>query len=340
MKKSLIYILAITTALFSCSKSSLEQEGGLLSDIPVIFSPTADWPTIVQSNAANNPTKGLINNATDLRQYGISLLSTASIGENTNTVFNNTKLQYTNSAWNYGTVQYWIPGAEYKFAAFAPYAGNTGESGNISNGEVSITGSTTAPAITIENYITGKVSSGSEQFDARNEDLLFADYVRDNTSSNDYSAVPLQFNHLLSCITFNIRNTTNNDIIGIDNIRLTGLKYKGTINITLNSATLTPSNEPVGSSETYFEGADRPATGETSPFLPKGMSENDFKPLFECEYLTVFPQSLYGTNANLEFTVIYSGSSSKNFTLNLGNVESISSWAIGKKYKYNILITS
>ncbi len=332
--------MAITTALFSCSKSSLEQEGGLLSDIPVIFSPTADWPTIVQGDATNNRTKGLINDATDLQQYGISLFAAATQEENTYPVFYNEELKFNNGAWNYDITKYWIPGAKYTFAAFAPYASNTRASKNISNGTVSTTGTGTAPAITIANYISGKDSTGSPQFDARSEDLLFATHLRDNTSSNDYSAVPLQFNHLLSCLTFYIRNATNNDIESVYDIKLTGLKYKGTINISLSDATINATEDVVGTSDTYFAGSDRPVTGESTPFLPKGMSEKDYKYLFECNDLTVIPQIVYGKDITVKFTIRYTSGSTVTYTGNLGNIDNIASWDKGKKYRYNITISS
>ena len=330
--------MAITTALVSCSKD-LEQDGGLLST-PLVFSPTTEWPEMEKGKASGNGTKALINSANDLQDYGISLFATATKGGDTYPVFNNDELKFTDGAWNYDLTKYWIPGAKYSFAAFAPYAGTTNTGKKISNGAVSSTGTATAPAITIENYITGKVSTGSPQFDARSEDLLFATYTRDNTSGSDYSAVPLQFNHLLSCITFYIRNATSNDIESVYNIKLLGLKYKGTINLNLTNATINATEDVVGESDTYFTGSNRPTTEESTPFLPKGMSENDYNYLFDCNNLTVLPQTVYGKNIRIEFTIKYTSGTTAKYSGNLSNIDDVTSWDKGKKYRYNITISS
>ena len=311
---------------------------------PLLFSPTADWPTMETSKSTGGGTKGLVNSATDLQQYGISLLSVATQGSITYPVFNNSMLYYnnTNSAWNYDITKYWIPGAKYNFAAFAPYASasETADSKNISNGTVSVAGTEQAPVITISNYNTGKETTGNKIFDARNEDLLFATHTRDNTSGSDYSAVPLQFNHLLSCLSFYIRNTTSNDIERVYDIKLSGLKYIGDINISLSDATVNATEDIVSTSDTYFAGTNRPATGESTPFLPKGMSESEYKFLFDCNELTVLPQTVYGKNINIKFTIEYKSGSPVEYTGNLGNIDNISSWDKGKKYKYNITISS
>lgn len=338
MKKSLIYILAITTALVSCSKD-LEQDGGL-SSTPLVFSPTTEWPEMETGKASGNETKALINSANDLQEYGISLFASATKGENTYLVFNNDELKFTNGTWNYDLTKYWIPGAKYTFAAFAPYAGTTSTGKKISNGTVSSTGTATAPVITIENYISGKVSTSSHQFDARSEDLLFATQTRDNSSKSDYSAVPLQFNHLLSCITFYIRNATSNDIESVSNIKLLGLKFKGTIKLNLTNTTINATDDVVVESDTYFTGSERPLTGESSPFLPRGMSESDYKFLFDCDNLTVLPQTVYGKDISIKFTIKYTSGTIENYTGNLGNIDNLTSWDRGKKYRYNITISS
>lgn len=328
--------------LLSCSKSSLEQEGGLLSEIPLVFSPTAGWPEIVNGSAAGagSGTKTLITNAAELQQYGISLFATASKDANTYAVFNNDLLKYSNStsAWNYDITKYWIPGARYSFTAFAPYAGNVGTAGNISNGTVTQTGTATGPSISITGYNSGRVTSGAP-FDARCEDLLFASHIRDNTTGSDYSSVPLHFNHLLSCLSFKIRNATSTDIVAVENISLTGLQYKANINVSNITAAVIPTAETVGESEGFFAGNNLTGTAE-NPFLPKGMSEEQSKDLFDCTDLTALPQTIYGKEIKIKFTVRYSNSSSTDYTGNLGSIDAIASWEMGKKYKYNITISS
>lgn len=350
------------TGLLSCSMS-LEQDGGLVSDMPLVFSPTADWPQMGNGNLSGSGTrsgngtgngtgtgamtKALVESAEDLKQYGISLFATATKGGNTYPVFNNDNLKFTDGSWNYDITKYWIPGASYSFAAFAPYAGTAGQGVKLSNGTVTVSANPTAPSITIENYISGK--DDDDGFDARCEDLLFAAYTRDNTDTSDYSAVPLKFEHLLSCITFYIRNATNNDIASIDNIKLGGLEYKCTINVSPNATYIVPiALEQSEDSSPYFTGDDRLLTGETSPFLPKGMSEQQAKPLFDCTYLTVIPQNTFGKNDsgdNINITLSFRvhntpGDAGVEYTGNLSNIDNITEWEAGKKYRYNITISS
>ena len=366
MKHRLLYIfiLAMMSILLSCSKSSLEQEGGLLSETPLAFSPTAGWPEIANGSAAGagdgsgngigtgtgagSGTKALITSASELQQYGISLFATASKDANTYVVFNNDLLKYSNSAWNYDITKYWITGAVYRFAAFAPYA-KTGEktSKTISNGTVAVTGTDSEPSITITDYITGR--PGDKTFDARSEDLVFAEVVRDNTDNNDYSTVPLNFSHLLSCVSFYVRNATNQDIESIDNIKLGGIEYKCNINIGLQGTSIV--NTPLQNSEDsspYFTGDDRPTTAESPPFLPKGMAENEFKPLFDCTSLTLLPQNISGKEIEISFTTHHTEKDDQNkdveievnYSGNLGTIEGITRWQPGKKYRYNITISS
>ena len=338
------------TGLLSCSKS-LEQDGGLVSDMPLVFSPTADWPQMGNGDLSGSGTrswngtwngtgtgavtKALVESAEDLKQYGISLFATATKDGNPYPVFNNDNLKFTSGSWNYDITKYWIPGASYSFAAFAPYAA-TGEktTNTISNGNVSVSATATAPSITIENYISGKGNG----FDARCEDLLYAAHFRDNTNEADYSAVPLQFYHLMSCITFYIRNASKEDILSVDNIRLTGLKYKGTVNVGLSTFGVQPTGDVVGESENYFAGENMSGTAQ-SPFLPKGMAEAQSKYLFDCENITVIPQILSGKNIKIKFRVNYS-SRSKEYTGDLSSIDDITSWEMGKKYRYNITISS
>lgn len=346
--RPLAVLAILVIMLLSCSKSTTDPElpPTDVSDMPLVFSPTAGWPEIANGSAAGagtgtgtgtgagSGTKALITSASELQQYRISLFATASKDANTYVVFNNDLLKYSNSAWNYDITKYWIPGASYSFTAFAPYAGNVGTAGNISNGTVTQTVTATGPSISIAGYNSGKVT-----FDARCEDLLFASHIRDNTTGSDYSAVPLHFNHLLSCLSFKIRNATSTDIETVESISLTGLQYKANINVSNITATISPTVETVGESEGFFAGINMTGTTE-NPFLPKGMSEEQFKDLFDCSDLTVIPQTIYGKEIKIKFTVRYSNGSSTDYSGNLGTIEGITRWQPGKKYRYNITISS
>lgn len=356
MLKDRLYILSISAILaallLSCSKENTGPDvpGTDETTVPLVFSPVASWPEISSAGAAGTKTNWLINNQDSLKKYGISLLANATRIEGNATavypVFKNSTLSFTGGTWNYdGPVKYWISGTDYKFTAFSPYAGNTGGERTISNGTVAVAGTDSEPYITITGYNTGRVTTGENPFDARNEDLVVATEWRDNSGSEDYSPVSLEFTHLLSCISFNIRNATNEDIVKIDNIKLEGLKYQCNININLQGGANCENIDLTAAEKTtypaYFTSDNRPASGESSPFLPKGMTEQEFKPLFDCREITVLPQSVFGNNIKVSFRIHYTeNGEGVLYEGNLGNIESLTSWIGGKKYKYNITISS
>ena len=330
MIKKLVYI-AVMALLLSCSKGGVEPllpEGE--SGVPVAFSPSADWQTV--SGAKSSGTKALIEDADDLKKYSISLLGNAVRGGETYPVFKNHELSWSSSeGWHYSPTKYWIPEANYSFAAFCPYATNDESIAvSISNGNVSVSGTDSNPVITITDYNTAHSN-------AKNEDLLFAKTVRDNRSSEDYSQVELQFEHLLSCLTFNVRNTSQDAITAVRDIALEGLLTLCDISIDLESATVTNKTD-----FSYNFGGTERNGNSTNSFLPGGMGQSDFKPLFECESLTVLPQDTYNKDIILAFTAYFGEDDTKGtpYTLNLGKIDSIRKWEKGKKYSYNISISS
>ncbi len=339
--RALIFILAV--GLLSCSKKGTEPGEEL--EIPMVFAPSVQWPQI--ANAA--PTKSLINSSSELQGYSISILANAkgkdSQGNDvTYPVFRNHRLDYEGGAWTYSPTKYWISGAKYSFSAFAPFAPTSNSAAGskkiLSNGTFNIEGTDQQPQLVITGYNTGKVS---QEVDARNEDLLLAQVTRDNTTADDFSPVSLSFKHLLSCVAFNIRNATDTDITQVTDITLLGVAYGCDITVTPDYYSIINSNEvtAAGASE-HFQSADRTAPQGESYFLPKGMSDKDFKPLFDCGELTLLPQLLYGNEGIvLKFNVYYIGSGSPvAYKLKLGDIEEIKSWSEGKKYVYNMSITS
>lgn len=342
--QSKILAVLLVVALVGCSKEEIssDKEQQDQTNIPIGVTPYVQ-NSVFKANS-------LVNAAADLQNYSISLLGAVTLNNTLSVVFNNNALSYSAGVWSYGAVKYWIKGAYYNFAAFSPYASEStvGTSGAISNGTVTYTQNDNNPAIAIQNYITGRVYNGSNLvFDARSEDLLYSRVVRDNTLKDDYSSVPLQMNHILSCLHFNVRNTTNSDITAIDNISLGGLEYKCNLNIELSGETVT--NVPLVVTEgveedsaIYFTANDISTESGEPAYLPKGMSETSYKPLYDCEYLTVLPQTVYGENILLKFTVHYGVSDTEgaSYSVNLGALESVTKWVAGKKYTYNLTISS
>ena len=325
MPNRIIYILAAATlVIFSCSKEDLEQGeiSQLESNVPIEAAPA------VQTVNDGWNTKALINSSTDLQNYSISLFGFADTGTETYPVFENDILSYS-SGWGYGAVKYWIPGAYYTFGAFCPSVANANKS--ISNGTVTYSNGT----LTISNYITGRTDS----FDARSEDLLYCFYERDNTITNNYSAVPLKMRHLLSCLEFNIRNAANYNIVKIDEIYLANLEDESTITLDMRNGIETWSNTV--SFNTYFTGNDRTGTN-AEPYLMAGMSSEKYKPLFDCTHLTVLPQRIYGKDIYLVFKVHRSEEDTEGtkYNINLGTIGSPVEWESGKKYRYTFSINS
>ena len=337
------FFAAVLLGLFvaGCSKVVPEQQGG---SVPVTVRPSVNVVSEVRSSGVNS----LIEDAAGLQGYPISLLGKFTINSAPSVVFGNTPLVY-NDSWSYGNKpQYWVPGALYNFAAFCPYAAPYGSSVSgkiLSNGTVSYDNA--ACSLKITEYSTGK----SNTFDARAEDLLYASVTRNNTLSDDYSPVSLQMNHLLACLEFSVRNATENDIESVDNISLEGVKYKCTINIDCMNLEVSQNTVDKSTADIFSGAIRRPETGQTS-FLPKGMSSTSYKHLFDCMYLTVLPQDVYGIdqdetdgndeNIYLNFTVHYEEGVSDDVTykVNLSNIDSVMEWEMGRKYSYNLTITS
>ena len=337
-----VVAVVMAVALGSCSKKGTEP--GEEQEVPMAFAPSVHWHTIAGS-------KALINSAAELQGYSISILGNATKanssggGSTTYPVFKNHRLDYENSAWTYSPTKYWIAGAKYSIVAFAPFAPTTnspaGSKNTLSNGDFNIEGTDENPVLRIKGYNTGRVTSGDTQFDARNEDLLHTTVSRDNTSAEDYSPVTLSFNHLLACVNFKIRNATSSDILNVTDIKIQGIEYMCDIEVTPRIVTeSTYMNIENGkNSSDYFTSDDRTGTAE-APFLPKGMAESESKQLFDCGELTVLSQGVYGKGCKLTFTVDYGNSNTTNYTLDLSNIETIQKWDRGKKYNYNLTITS
>ena len=333
-------VVAVAVGLLSCSKKGTEP--GVEPEVPMAFAPTVDWQSIAN-------TKALINNASDLRDYSISILANAtkenSSGGGTTTypVFKNHRLDYVaGTGWSYSPTKYWIQGAKYFFIAFAPFVPTTnspkGEKKVLSNGTFAIIGTDENPVLSITGYNTGRVEGN---FDARNEDLLHANVTRDNTTAEDYSPVALNFEHLLACVNFKIRNATSSDILNVTDIKIQGIEYMCDIKVTPGTGTAYTYMyiENGKNSIDYFTSDNRTGTAE-APFLPKGMAESESKQLFDCGELTVLSQLVYGKGCKLTFTVDYGNDNTTNYTLDLSNIETIQKWDHGKKYNYNLTITS
>lgn len=102
-------------------------------------------------------------------------------GTETAPIFANEQVSWNGSAWTHSTVQYWIEGAEYNFAAVAPY-----------NAYTNVTAATTGLSLQFTNNGT--------------TDLIYAqpDAITGLESGN--TAVAFNFKHVLSKVKFTFKN--------------------------------------------------------------------------------------------------------------------------------------
>lgn len=116
---------------------------------------------------------------------------------------------------------YWPEGKKLAFAAVSPADLEC----KGTNGSVIIPTYTDA-GLQIENFQIS--SDASKQYD-----LLFSERIIDQTAAsmnhgaNDYSGIPIKFQHALSSIRFSLMNHTNVDV-RLTSLKLYGAKYKGT----------------------------------------------------------------------------------------------------------------
>ena len=88
-------LIGTSLLLLSCSKKGTEP--GEEQEVPMAFAPVVDWHHLANTKAGTN---GLINSATDLQQYSISILGNATKakqqgeGNDTYPVFKNHRLDY------------------------------------------------------------------------------------------------------------------------------------------------------------------------------------------------------------------------------------------------------
>ena len=141
-------------------------------------------------------------------------------------VFNNELVSRSGGAWTYVNTQYWLPGNEYYFAAFAGKRNADGEF-------VDVVGIPNAMEANGLGTITFTNVDGTN-------DILYAEDVVE--AGDTYtSPVDLDFAHLLSKVKFTFKNgfANNNNTIVVENIKM---KAPMSASVDLSSDDLTWSN--------------------------------------------------------------------------------------------------
>lgn len=273
---------------------------------------------------ASHMSRAIIESADDLKQdsNGLKLYASYTMNEDLARLLDGEKLYFDNGIWQYDNTRYWVPGMLYHFCVIYPYS--TPCSYN-DNGEITIA-------------YEGKTTS---------TDLLYASSMRDLTSSEDYSAVPLQFDHACAALQFNIINASTSTITGVRNVRLTGLYNKGTFFFnSLGTAkwTIDENSRLTSTTDNTYGGTCTLPNGG----LPVNVSTKHS--LYDNGAILVVPQDIYKSSVALSLE--YTTSSNPNAPnanwvtppsnpIELGKLggSTPTEWRAGKRYNYNLTLT-
>lgn len=266
---------------------------------------------------ASRITRSIIEDAADLQEEDICLYGAYSLDGRMARVFDAERLYYNNElpGWDYATPQYWINGSVYHFCAVCPYVvpcsfSNEGR-------------------VVISDYVG--FTDGP--------DLLYAMAVRDNSVKEDYSAVPLTFDHACAALEFNLINASNQVLKDVRNVRLVGLQNKG--NFVFDTS---------GLASWLLDGTTVSPTAVDQPFggtckLPDGglpVNLGVKYPLYDNVTIMVLPQVVYKTNVTLHLEYIKEGDAEYAIRdIKLGQLgdAATAEWKSGEKYEYNLTIT-
>lgn len=203
MKKNKFWLaaMAVTVSMASCSLEEVMEQP---EPQAIGFSSFVGKPT-------RAVTETTTNNLGSFKVYG---------GYATNTdVFNGTEVKSSDGInWSYTEaldLQYWVPGQSYKFAAMGP-------SGTDIDTKLSF--DYASGHLKLENYeVTGLATAS--------KDLVYAEASRDNSSSENYDAVPFSFGHIMSWIKIKfVHGLTDGYKITVSDVTVTGVRTKGTFN--------------------------------------------------------------------------------------------------------------
>lgn len=312
MKKNKFWLaaMAVTVSMASCSlEEVMEQpEPQAIGFSSFVGKPTRAVTEIITPDGTASGVQTPLTTFYVFGRYGDK--NGADYG---NVVYENAEVTVNGSSFtNVGPadVQYWALNKDYKFAAYSD--GNSKIESNISFG--------TDGNITITGYIAGI------------NDLILATPAKittETTISAQPSAVSLEFNHLLSQVSFQF---VGDGFPAGYQIKITGLTFS--VN---NTATYTSSNNSWGEPTTSADKEYTVNSGISFAFATETKSDANF----------VIPQS-YRSEITATFTAtIYdnhgSTVASKAFTTASLLANSTSGiptkWDKGNRYQYNIKIT-
>lgn len=202
--KKILFVAAALVALASCSKEEI---------VSVDRGAAIGFDTFVEnSTRANDITKANLN---QFSVYG-SVIANGNEGF----IFKDQTVTKSGDAYTYSPIQYWVPGAEYKFSAFA-----------------SLTSTQTATRQwsfkSGVDAANGVIYFNNEAAEA-NQDLVYASKSLQTAASITAKPAPVgfTFNHMLSRVQFTITNgfTEGSNIeLDITNLTITNANSTGSL---------------------------------------------------------------------------------------------------------------
>ncbi len=185
MKKLIVSVLAIASMVACMNEETVRVKDG---------NPIAFENTYVQNATRANDPSTTTNN---IKEFSVWAYMNAVDG----VVFDDETVSRNGDAWTYNEIQYWMPGNNYFFAAFA------GDRSAIE----------TLPA-TMDADGLGEVKFTNVE---GTNDILYAEAVVENAKA-DQEPVALTFKHLLSKVKFTFKNgfQNNNNFVVVKNITM------------------------------------------------------------------------------------------------------------------------
>lgn len=206
--KKILFVAAACVALASCSKEEI---------VSVDKGAAIGFDTFVE-----NSTRTIENDITKDKLSKFYVYGSVVANGSEGFIFEDKNVNKSGDAYTYTPIQYWVPGADYKFSAFA-----------------SLTASQTAtrqwsfePGA---NAANGTISFNNEAAEA-NQDLVYAYQTKqtDPSITAKPEAVAFTFNHMLSRVMFTITNgfTEGSNIkLDITDLTITNAHSNGTLAI-------------------------------------------------------------------------------------------------------------
>lgn len=313
-----LQIIVLTTAALSVlsactSEHSIAGEEPAPMSLPMTFS-------------ASEATSRALTNNDNLSSKPFSVWGYYNSPDETSsptTIFQNTKVSFSNNRWTYNDIQYWIPGLDYTFIAMHPYEASAMTT--YTNGELAIA-----------SYKANNADPSSRH------DLLTASSFRECRAGSPMGPVTLKFYHILTLIDFEgilDPSLPDGTTVTITDARIYGTYDTGAWTCSppseANTASLGKWTIP---SDVTVSTRQAPMAQTTGITLTKGTSSKLFS---GDNTLLMIPQAIPQTSV-FEITYHYNSDSKTTHTYqtNLANISTAlrNGWEANRSYRYKFSI--